>query len=435
MSECKRDEPSRAAPIAERVQEMQLANGARIFLLEDHTHPATDLLGLFSGGLSLEAPGESGLADLTLGLLDRGTRQRSERQLSEALESNGAELDYRLMREAAVVHARCLSEDLSLVLEIVGETLCAASFPEDQIRLVKEQALVGLHEIAYDTYEQASRRATAMLLGAEHPYAREPLGRAEVVTKLTRSDLVSYRDRALRGSRLLFALVGDFDPQVARGELERHLGALPGEEEPCEVPPDPAIQSPTSAKGWRREHVPIADKGQVDLVFVGPGIPRTRPGFEAYGMANFLLGGSFVSRLNQSLRDEAGLTYGAHSAIVSGLAPGYWFASLSVDPADVEAAVARVRDVLHRFVDEGVTEQELEEAKAHLTGTFPLQLETARAVAAIFLDGVRFGRGRDYIDRYRERVAALTRKQVTAAGRELIDPERIVLASAGSLVT
>jgi zinc protease len=418
--------------IAERVEEFTLENGARVFLLEDHTHPTTDLLGLFDGGLYLEAPGEAGLADMTLGLLDRGTRQRSEPEISDALESNGAELDYRLLREAAVVHARCLSEDLPLILGIVGETLREPSFPEAQIEIVREQTLVGLKEIAYETYEQALRRAAGSLLGMTHPYAREPLGEVEVVSRLGRDELAAFRERALRGSRLLFALVGDFDAATARGALEEQLGTLPDGVASIDFDADPA---PPATEAWKREHVEIADKSQIDLVFMGPGIPRAREGFEAFGMANFLLGGSFVSRLNQNLRDEAGLTYGAHSAIVSGLAQGYWFASLSVDPGDVEQAVTRVRDVLRRFVDDGAAEKELEEAKAHLTGVFPLQLETSRAIAAVFLDGIRFGRGRDFIDHYRARVAALTVEQVTAAARELISPDRIVLASAGSLGT
>jgi zinc protease len=167
-------------------------------------------------------------------------------------------------------------------------------------------------------------------------------------------------------------------------------------------------------------------------VLAGPGVARDRPGFEAYGLANFLIGGSFVSRLNQRLRDASGLTYGAQSQIVSGRRAGLWFASFGVHPTDVGPAVDLAREELRRMVTGGVGEEELRLAQQHLTGSFPLRLETNRAVASWLLESVRFGRGLDYVDRYRDRIRGLTRSAVDEALRALIDPDGVLAVAAGS---
>jgi hypothetical protein len=90
------------------------------------------------------------------------------------------------------------------------------------------------------------------------------------------------------------------------------------------------------AFGLIRDRVAIPDKTQVDVVLLRPGIARTDPDFEACVMANFLFGGSFVSRVNQRLRDREGLTYGAESAIASGRRPGCWYTTWGVDAGDLE---------------------------------------------------------------------------------------------------
>jgi zinc protease len=417
--------------IGARVRTLELACGARAHLLENHANPTVDVVGFLDGGLRDEPADLPGVADLAFAMLDRGTRRRDERAIAEALESNGASLQYGVGPETALLSGRCLSEDLELLLEVLGETLREPAFPEAQLRLEREETLVALRESAFDTLERAYRRAAQRLLGERDPYARDPLGEPAVVERITRQDLAAHHLRAVAGDRLTLALVGDIDPGRARDLLDAHLGALP--RAGAATPPAPVADATPGGRGDAGiERIAIADKEQVDVVLAGPGVARDRPGFEAYGLANFLIGGSFVSRLNQRLRDASGLTYGAQSQIVSGRRAGLWFASFGVHPTDVGPAVDLAREELRRMVTGGVGEEELRLAQQHLTGSFPLRLETNRAVASWLLESVRFGRGLDYVDRYRDRIRGLTRSAVDEALRALIDPDGVLAVAAGS---
>jgi zinc protease len=415
--------------IADRVRTAPLACGARLHLLENHTNPTVDVVGLLEGGLFVEPPGMPGVADLTISMLDRGTRTREEREIAEALESNGAVLQYALGPETTVVAARCLSEDLTLLIGLLGETLREPSFPEAQLGLEREETLVALRESAFDASDQAYRRAAGLLLGERDPYARDPLGEEAVVTRLGRADLAAHHARSVCGERLRIAVVGDIDPAATVELFERSLTGLPRTGEAVRVTPRAAAPRERSATP---ERIAIPDKEQVEIVFALPGIARTAADFEAYGLANFVFGGSFISRLNLRLRDEAGITYGAHSQINSGREPGCWIAAAGVHPANVDRAIALALEEMRRMAESGITADELTLAQQHLTGTFPIRLETNRAIASVLIESERFDRGLDYVDRYPERIRALTVERVNAAARRLIDPARVVIAAAGT---
>ncbi|MCK4303977.1 MAG: insulinase family protein [Candidatus Eisenbacteria sp.] len=420
-------EGSSVTTLAERVQAAGLRNGTHVYLLESHTHPTVDLVGFIEGGLFIEDPLQAGVANLSISMLDRGTRRRDQAAISEALESNGARLSYGLTPEVVILRGRCLSEDLELLLDILGDTLLAPTFPENELRLVKEEAQAGLREAAFDTYARAHDRGSDLLLGRDHPYARDPLGREEILDELERSDLEVYHRAAVAGARMWLAVVGDFDPGRMLALLEQSVGALPRGEELAL-----GQRQGLFPTGIRREHVHIADKEQVDIVFMRPGVSRTDPRFDAFAVANFLFGGSFVSRLNLQLRDAEGLTYGAQSTVISGLHPGFWCAYVGVNPSHVEKAVEGTLREMERFAEEGVRESELEIAQQHLTGSFPIKLETNRAVAAVLLDGIRSGRGLDFIDRYAEYVRGVTPAQVNEAARSMLSMRDVVIASAGT---
>lgn len=418
--------------LAPRIHSAELRNGAQVHLLESHRNQTVDLVGYIDGGMFLEEERAAGLANLCVGMLDRGTRYRDHTAISEALESNGARLGHGITREAVTLRGRALAEDLELLLGLLGETLRAPSFPEDQLRILKEDARAGLREAAFDTYARAYRRAGELCLGAEHPYARDSLGREASLAEVTSTDLEHFHARAVAGARLRLALVGDFDTPEILALLEQHLGALSAG--------DPAPIAGLSATGAppqgacpeeRRDHVAIADKGQVDIVFMRAGIARTAPEFTAAALANFILGGSFVSRLNQQLRDTEGLTYGVQSGFTSGLYPGFWSAYIGVHPTNVAAAISGTLREMRRMVDAGVSAEELRIAREHLSGSFPIKLETNRAIAAVLLEGLRSGRGLDYIDRYTERIARVSLDEVNAAAGALFATDDLITVSAG----
>ncbi len=439
--------------LADRIRSATLDNGLTVHLIASHVNPTVDLIGVIEGGMFLEEPEQAGVGNLCVTMLDRGTRQRTLAEISDALESNGARLTYNLAREAVTVRARCLAEDLSLLLGIIGETLAEPSFPPSEIELVKEDARAGLREAAFDTCGRAYDRAAGLVLGADHPYAREMLGRLAVIDAASRADLAGFHRRAIAAARGRLVLIGDFEPEAALALLARRLGAVPagdGALPPEARPAAPARQAPgdagrdiASASGnpgagaaasiRAREHIEIADQGQLDVVLARPGVARTDEAFTIYGLANYILGGSFVSRLNQRLRDREGLTYGAQTSIISALCPGLWSAYVGVHQRHLEQAVAGILDEMRRFALHGVAEEELELARLNLTGSFPIRLETNRAVAAAVLEAMRLGKGPDHIDAYVERIRAATREQVNAAAEALFRPQDAVIVSAGTL--
>jgi len=414
--------------IAERVRVSRLPNGVEAYLLENHTNSTVDVVGYIDGGMFLEDPGLSGVAQLCTSMLDRGTKHRDHGAIADALESNGARLGYGLRAEVVTFRARCLSEDLAMLIEILGDTLAFPAFPEDQLRLVIEDAKAGLREIAYDTYTRAYRRGTSLLLGPAHPYAREPLGREDVLEVLSSTDLHAYHERAVAaGSRMRLAVVGDIDVAATETLLVNNLGAIPRGDVNVDYR---AGELARETRG--RDHVAVRDKEQIDVVFLLPGIARTSDRFTAGSLANFLLGGSFVSRLNQQLRDQEGLTYGAQSVITSGLHSGLWSAYVGVHPQNLERAVEGTRREVRRLASEGAGEEELQLAREHLTGSFPIRLETNRVVGAVLLEGIRSGKGLDFIDRYTERVRSVTLDDVNAAARELWLSGEPVVVTAGT---
>jgi zinc protease len=432
--------------LADRIHAATLDNGLEIHMVANHENPTVALVGVIEGGMFLEAPASAGLANLCVAMLDRGTRRRSQAEISDALESNGAHLSYGLAREAVTVRARSLSEDLELLLDILGETLAEPSFPDGELELVKEDARAGLREAAFDTCGRAFERAAGLVIGPEHPYARESLGCPAGIDAARREDLEAFHRSAIAAARTRLVMIGDFEPEPTLGLLARRLGAvragdavLPPEARPGAAPaPAPA---PTPGEAGRapgasprtREHIEIADKGQIDVILARPGIARTDEAFTAHALANFILGGSFVSRLNQRLRDREGLTYGAHSSIISALYQGLWSASVGVHPRHVEPAVAGALEEMRRFALDGVDNEELELARMNLTGSFPIKLETPRAVAAALLEAIRLGKGPDHIDTYIERILAVTADQVNAAARSLFATHDLVVVTAGTL--
>ena len=196
-----------------------------------------------------------------------------------------------------------------------------------------------------------------------------------------------------------------------------------------DAPELPTFNPPT--KTLQRHHS-IPGKSQSDIVMGSPGPKRNDPEYMSASLGNNILGQfGLMGRIGDVVREQSGLAYYAHSNLSAGVGPGAWYVSAGVNPSNLEKAISLITQELKRFVDLGVTEDELTDSQANFIGRLPLSLESNGGVAGSIINIERYDLGLDYYRQYADLVKAVTLEDVRETARKFIDPERLVIATAG----
>jgi zinc protease len=261
-----------------------------------------------------------------------------------------------------------------------------------------------------------------------HPYSRPEDGYPETIQNIKRSDLVKFH-RGHYGPRgMVIAIVGAVKPEDTARQVKRALGSwqVQGQKETPELPPLNNMKKTVS------KHHRIAGKSQSDLV-IGTNGPRRRDAeFMSALIGNNILGQfGMMGRIGDVVREKSGLAYYAYSSLNAGLGPGSWEVSSGVSPQNVKKASGLIVDELKRFVQEGVTADELADTKANFVGRLPISLESNGGVANALLNIERHNLGLDYYHRYEGLVNEVTAEDVLTTARKFIDPEKLAIAVAG----
>jgi zinc protease len=162
------------------------------------------------------------------------------------------------------------------------------------------------------------------------------------------------------------------------------------------------------------------------------GPKRNDPEYLPATLGNNILGQfGMMGRIGDVVREQSGLAYYAYSQLSAGIGPGAWYVSAGVNPANLEKAMELVKQELKRYVDEGITAEELADSQANYVGRLPLSLESNGGVAGALLNIERYGLGLDYYRQYPDLVRGVTVDEVLETARKFIDPERLVIATAG----
>jgi zinc protease len=349
------------------------------------------------------------------------------------LEGLGAAISFHASIETLGFHMKCLSEDLERVAALLAEMIMQPSFPEDEWQIVRSQMLNAIRETRQDTYDRAYYRAMELLCGADNPYARYPMGGEESLAGIETGALARLHAETIAARSLTIAAVGDLEGEAGLGFLKRIFGSLP---------PGRAYPAAEEGRRWtgfepppglRADHIELPEKFQVDMIFARPGLSRADKAYDAAFVANYLLGGHFSSRLCKQLRDNEGLTYSVYSRLRPGLGRIPLYISIGVHPENCERAREGVLREMERLGTGGVPQDEFDDALSHLTGSFPVRLESNRAVADMLLDGERYGHGPDVIENYVERLGKIRKAEVEIQASRLFVPDPMVMASAGTL--
>jgi zinc protease len=405
----------------------ELDNGIVVLVRENHASPSVVVSGYLPVGAYDERPEQAGLAEFTASALMRGTTHRAFEQIYEELESVGASVGVGGGVHTTGFGAKSLAEDLPLALDVLADVLRHPTFPRDQVERLRGEILTDLEERAHDTQRMAHLAFHELAYPQEHPYARSVVGYLETVSRLDRDDLAGFYDGGYGSQGMVIVVVGAVKSADAVAQIADALGDWTGHT--CARPPFPGAPRLTEV---RSRSVTIPGKTQSDVVLGYPGPPRAAPDFLDAVVCNTILGVfGLMGRLGQNVRDEQGLAYYSYSHVDGGSGPGPWSVVAGVNPANVERAIASVRQEIRRMREEPVGEQELADNKAFITGSLPLRLETNEGVARVIRDMERYNLGLDYLQRYTGLIGEIDAGRVQAAAQRWLDPDVYALAVAG----
>ncbi len=409
-----------------KIQKVVSPGGITAWLVEEHSIPFTALEIRFRGGASLDAPGKRGEINLMTATLEEGAGDMDARAFAKARDSLAASLNFDVGPDALSVSARMLTENRDQAAELLRLALNKPRFDQDAVERVRRQVLSIIRSDAKDPNKIAAQTFNRLAFG-DHPYGSSINGTIESVSALTRDDMFDAKNRVLAKDRVYVGAVGDITPEALGTLLDKLLAELPQTGAP--MPPD----APYLLTGGLTV-VPFETPQSVSI-FGERGLKLEDPDFFAAYVLNQILGGSgFQSRLMTEVREKRGLTYGVGTYLATRDHAALLMGQVASANDRIAQAIAVIRDQWQRLRDDGVTDEELAQAKTYMTGAYPLRFDGNGPIANILVGMQMQGMPIDYINTRNDKIEAVTQKDIRRVIDRLIKPDELHFVVVGQPV-
>ncbi len=402
-----------------------LSNGIVLIVSERSQLPTIHLQVMIRAGSSQDPPHLLGLANLTAELLTRGTAQRKATQISREIESVGGSLSASCESDYAALNLSILKKDLPLGLSILSDILLSPLFAPPEIERKVSELKARLKRMDEEP-RQVARMAFSKILFGTHPYANLSEGSPVTLSSIAREDIVHFFKTYYRPDNLSVIMVG----QISLEEGVLLLEPLFKEWKPAPgsrsiLSPPPKLTNPVIEKIDR----PIT---QANIIWGHLGISRSNPDYYALQVMNYILGGGgFVSRLVDNIRDNLGLTYGIYSLFDAREYPGSFQIVVETENKNTNQGLFEILKEIKKMIEQGVSPTELSEAKAYLTGSFPLRMDTNGKMVRLLSAMELYGLGLDFPEKYTKLINQVTAEEVLRVARTYLKPDNFLLVVVG----
>jgi zinc protease len=401
-----------------------LPNGLQVIAVSHHEQPAVSVRLIVRAGGAQDPPGKMGVASFAAALLDQGTTTKDAEAIASAIDSIGGAIGTGAGSDLTFVNAIVMKDSLSVGLDMVSDLVRHPAFAPQEIERQRQQILSGL-KVSYDDPDYIAGVVFDRLVYGAHPYGRPDAGTPESIASIRRDDLVAFHRAWFGANNAILAIVGDVSADEAFAGAERAFGSW--ERAPNTAPPP---QDPPPAT---RRVVVIDRPGavQTEIRVGNVALPRKHPDYLALDLAIKILGGEGGNRLQRVLRSERGLTYGASADTNALKDAGDIVADTDTRSETTGEALRLTVDEFWRLQRERVSDRELNDAQAYLTGSFPLTIETPSAIALQVLNNVFYGLDLNELQTFRERVNAVTPDDIQRVARLYLHPDKLSIVLVG----
>lgn len=380
-----------------------LPNGLRVIVVERRESPLVAAQLIIKNGGEVDSSELAGVADMTAGLLTKGTQTRDATKIAQEMESLGGALDSGARWDSSYASVNVMSSKIQPAMEILADVVRRPTFKSDEVERLRQQSLDSVTLAMGDPGSIARLVAQRVVFG-DSPYGHPISGTTESLTRITATDIAKMHSRYYRPDNAILIIGGDINAKDGFALATKYFGDWQKPTAP--LPTISAAMMNTASKAGRIVVVDKPDAGQAAVYLARVGINRKDPDYFSGIVSNSVLNG-YSGRLNQEIRIKRGLSYGAGSALEARRDVGPFLASAQTK----NESGAQVADLLlgevGRLASAPPADGELMPRKAVLIGGFSRNLETVNglvgAVGALAFHGLSL----DEINRYINNVEAI----------------------------
>jgi zinc protease len=408
-----------------KAEVFELANGLRVYLVESHALPVVAANLIVRSGSAADPIELPGLSAFTAAMLDEGTASRDAIEIARDLEDLGAEMSIESWPDANYITLQTLKGNAGKAMEIMAEVVLAPSFLADEIERVRDDIITSIIQEGDSPYDAAARVLWPALYGAEHPYGHVSSGTEGALRKISRDDLVSFYRDHFNAANTALIVAGDLTLEEARALAEASFGGWIGS----------GKTTPRPSTGTRiSERVVVVDKPeapQTMVLMAQVSVERSHPDYEKLTVMNQIMGGTFSSRINMNLREKHGYTYGAYSWLTESRGAGPLFVRTSVRRDVTGASVKEVLKEIEGMLQQEITTEELEFAKASISRSLPALFGTSESTVETIGELYVYDVPANYYEGLPARIEALTAAEVFEATKRHVQPDRMIIVTVG----
>ncbi len=381
-------------------------------------------------GKYYNAKGNTAIPGLVVDMLSKGTTKNDKFAFSQKLEELGVSISIGVNGQHVKLNFKCLKKDLGAVVNLLAEELRYPLFDEKEFDILKTQKVGSMKQSLSNPETRGSIALSQAIYPKGHPNYYDSIEYSiEEIEKATLEEVKSFHKKYFGPADMHLVAVGDVDTKslynALKGGFNGWNGGIAGTTDYTE---------PQKRNGMT-EIVTIPEKPSAELL-IGQytGLKVTDADYIPFYIGNFALGGGFAGRLMKTVRDEDGLTYSIGSRHAGHYdSGGHWRINASFNPGLFQKGFDATMAQLEKWVNEGITQEELNAKKSNLTGRYKVGLSTTGGLAASILSFVEQGEVPGYIQQYPKEIEAVTLDQVNSAIKKYIDMDKLIIIKSGSL--
>ena len=405
------------------IQQFVTPGGISVWLVEEPSIPILSLRMAWQAGRTNDPEGMEGLSNAMVYHMNEGAGDLDAQAFFKRMEELNMSFSCGTSNESTYCNSSMLTDNAADSFEMIALAFAEPRFDDGPFERYQREQEVSL-QTRETNAQYLAGRARIEALYPDHPYARNTS--AESLAAITQDAMRAQKDLLMVREGMLVTAVGAISPQELAPLIDAAVAGLP---ESSETPEPDTV---TLGGAVADPLIVSLPQPQSLVTFAAPAMTREDPDFYTAVVLNYTFGGGgFESRLMQDLRVEKGLTYGVYTSVSAGDKLQLWTGGGQTKNESAGEFITGIKANMTKMVEEGMTEQELADAKSYLTGSYPLGFDSNAKIAGNMM-GVRLdGLPVDFFDKRNAMVEAVTLEDVNRVAQEYLSPDNFTFVIVG----